>query len=296
MSSEPLEVSRELVPDGLRGVVEAYAKWAFEAKFPEHFKKFQTTLTGNLEAASAEAVIFDLLRQSRLHPQPSDTPGTGGADFICSPDGREQFVVEVTAFGEDAVERQTGIPREGISGVYRIGMMTHALRTRISSKADQLSGYQFARVLAITTTHQLSFEPFGRMGAEALLSSDVKLQIPLNDKVRVVTDLRDSIFFKYDDDGNVVCCRESISAILLVKINTYDGISCVLGILHPEPLHRFSIDNLPEVPFLRVSEWPIKKNELEWHWGIVNPRPRAFTHSWLAKPGQAEATQGGIPR
>ena len=283
MSSEPPENQN----NALRGRVEAYAKWAFEAKFPEHFKKFQRTLTGNLEAAIGEIVIFDFLRQSRLKPELSDTPGTGGADFICNPEGREQFVVEVTAFGEDTVERQTGIPKEGFEGFSGYRMMTPALRTRISSKADQLSGYQFARVLAITTTHQLTFGAFAREGADALLTSDLQFQFPLNEpdpEFASVTNLQNSVFFRPDDKGQIVPCRQSISAVLLVTINVYDGISCVVGILHPEPLHRFSIENLPEVPFLRVSEWPIKGNEIKCHWEIVTPRPIMFPHSWLPKP------------
>lgn len=275
--------------DDLRGVAESYAKWAFEAKFPEHFRKFQNTLNANLEAAIGEIVIFDLLRQSRLKPQPSDIPGTGGADFICSPEGREQFVVEVTAVGEDAVERKTGIARGGPEGTFGYRVMTGAIRTRISSKASQLAGYQFARVLAITTTHRFTFGAFGREGSEALLTSDLKFQFPLGEpdpEFTAVTDLTNSIFFKPDRNGHIVRCRESISAILLVTINVHDGISCVVGILHPEPLHRFSVENLPEVPFLRLNEWPVKNNEIKCHWEIASPRPCAFTHSWL--PNQTE--------
>ena len=68
-----------------------------------------------------------------------------------------------------------------------------------------------------------------------------------------MTDLADSLFFKFQDDRDdrIVFCRESISAVLLFYIHERIG-SEIVGLLHPKPAYHFSIELLPSVPFVEL--------------------------------------------
>ena len=99
-------------------------------------------------------------------------------------------------------------------------MITHMLRTKTSSKATQLSGHSFPRILVITCEHIASDVLLGSHGAETLLTSDTKIEVPIDkpiENIDLVTDLKDSVFFRFKN-GLLESCRKSISAILLLSI------------------------------------------------------------------------------
>ena len=118
-------------------------------------------------------------------------------------------------------------------------------------------------MLVITSEHIGADFLIGPHGAETLLTSDIKIEVPIGQpigKTELVTDLKDSVFFK-SSNGVIESCRRSISAILLVGL--YTDKSSIVGILHPDPVEIFPMALIPDVPFCRLKKWPLKDEKIE---------------------------------
>lgn len=264
--------------DPLEAVVEAHVDY-LKIHFPKHYKKFSNLLNSDPEAARAEAAVFAFLKALGRHPEPADDPETGGIDFLCKPNGREPFGVEVTTLSEDSVSRHSQIPKDQFEGGGTFQMVTHALWAKVRDKAEQLSNYPHARILAVVSTHHAANSLFDATGAEWLLTSEPRITYPmdgLDQSFGETTDLASSVFFRPNTAREIVPCRQSVSAVLLVSLD--DCQSRVLGILHPRPAYEFDIGNLPEVPFVRVREWPIIGAKVRTEWTISNPQAKGFFH------------------
>ncbi len=96
------------------------------------------------------------------------------------------------------------------------------------------------------------------------------------DEIFLTTDLKDSVFFK-SKNGVLESCRCSISAILLISLSDAYK-SSIIGILHPDPVYRFSIELLPSVPFLQIKKWPLQNHYIEMEWTIEVPKAAEFCH------------------
>ncbi len=55
----------------------------------------------------------------------------------------------------------------------------------------------------------------------------------------------------------------------------------IIGLLHPDPVHKFPIKFLPLIPFVRLKKWPPQNNRIgiEWvtHKQAENTTSEAFT-------------------
>jgi hypothetical protein len=267
------------VGDNLSQVVAAHADFLL-ARFPAYSEKFNQLVRSDREAAAGEAAVFALLKTYlRADPEPNDEPGVGGVDFICGRGTDNAFVVEVTSLKPEAVAKQSGIPvtaDEG--GAFR--MTTRQLFSTVRDKADQLAEYPHPRVLAITSTHLASSFLLGTQGAENLLTSEPQITYPLagsGDGVTMTTNLRSSIFFAPDANGNIVPRRQSVSAVLLIGL--FDDQSHVVGLLHPAPARPLSIDKFREIPFLRVKDWPVADGAIRIEWVVPSPEAKIFPHA-----------------
>ncbi len=132
----------------------------------------------------------------------------------------------------------------------------------------------------------------GSMAAESLLVSDQKIVVTINQPnpdSELVTDLRESVFFRFSANGTIEPCRQSISAILLVQI--FDDECRVVGILNPMPSVEFAISLLPSMPFVRVNPWPIQQNRIFTEWTIHNPGPKRFYYTFGANSKRLEKAQ-----
>ena len=210
---------------------------------------------------------------------------TGGADFLCKSNDVE-FIVEVTCIETESVVTQSGwknrVPPTQNKAAFSFGMITYKLRGKVSSKAAQLSGNNIPRILIITSEHIGADFLLGPRAAEILLTSDIKIEVPIGkpiNKVGLSTDLKDSVFFRFKD-GSLESCRRSISVILLISI--FDDKSLIVGILHPDPQYIFPIMLLPSVPFLRMKKWPPENNNIEIEWVINKPKVEEFYHREIA--------------
>jgi hypothetical protein len=253
-------------------VVKAYSL-LLEIRYPDHHKAFQLRTASNPAAANAEAAVFSWLRWQGLSPTPSDAPGVGGPDYLCSPMLSKAFLIEVTSLNPEAVSVRSGWP-DGLSErAHAFAMITPNLWSKAKAKASQLGGHEVARVLAICLTHMGSGALLGTLAAEWLMTSQPKLSVPVGapvTAVREVTDLGKSAFLAIRD-GSITPVRQSISAVLLIAIWEHE--LHVVGMLHPDPAVPFDYRNLRELPFLRL-DWPVKDGVLTTEWVVAKPAPR----------------------
>jgi hypothetical protein len=198
----------------------------------------------------------------------------------------EDFIVEVTSLSSDSVIEQSGMPNtyEGPGGSFKL--ITDTLRKTIGDKAVQMAGYPTPRLLIITSEHKHSGILLGPHAAENLIHSDTMIQVPIGDsdgKVIISTDLQNSAFIK-PKNGEIVSCRQSVSAILLMAIG--ERYSSIVGILPLEPAKPFNISCFPKIPFLSLQIMPSAGGEvqLKWagrdiEWDGDNPRPAIYYHA-----------------
>ncbi|RKU14257.1 hypothetical protein C6502_01305 [Candidatus Poribacteria bacterium] len=217
------------------------------------FESFNRLSCDEPEAARSEAVAYSFFKRNGYPIQVEETPNEGGVDFRIQAESTD-FVVEVTSILKKTYTEHSGMPeiisdRVGSVSLYKV---PHLIRSKVSSKARQMSGmseYDCPRILMIACEHpEYAYflddkEPFGPAG---LLTSPPKISIPNGNNV---TCLKDSLFFRFEND-RIVFCRKSISAVLLFYISKYRAQAT--GLLHPNPVHNFSIELLPSVPFVEA--------------------------------------------
>ena len=223
-----------------------------DANQPEHSNSFHHRCNNQPEAARAEAVVFSFFQWNGYDIRVEETGSEGGVDFRVQTENTD-LVVEVTSILRETFTEHSGIPERIISGKgYSIDpyKVPHLIRSEVSSKAKQMSGYDCPRILVITCEHP-EYADFlfdkDAFGPAMLLTSPPKLEIPGGTNI---TCLEDSLFFRFQND-RIVFCRESISAVLLFYIHTRIR-SEIVGLLHPKPVHDFSIKLLPSVPFVEA--------------------------------------------
>ncbi|MGA2965272.1 MAG: hypothetical protein ABSD64_03600 [Terriglobales bacterium] len=279
MSTKAASISRGV---SIEEVVDSY--WVFLARnrYDHHLDKFKRRLETDANAAEAEAVVFALLWAAKTRPDIFEDPSKGGPDFCCDPSGKQRFLVEVTSLESGAVSRRSGLPAriEG-NGGGAFGLITAALSGAAGSKAAQLADQPYPRVLAITSSHAFASILMDRLPAENLLVSDPMISHRLGDfngYGTITTDLRRAVFFRLDRSGRqIVPRRQSISAILLVAISGRQA--DVVGVLHPQPAIVFDPNLFPQVPYLRLSHWPIVDGKLSTEWSIGGDQSAAFYHT-----------------
>lgn len=261
----------------IQEVVNGYQEYLKLNCSEQHQKSFNDLLTKNHEeAAISEAVVFNWLCQNNLNPGVEENKSTGGMDFICSYNKKDEFVVEVTCLKREELAMSTGLSVKKFGG---FRMPTKEIRTRISNKAKKLSGYEMPRVLAITSLHD---------AAPILLNSQIipgfflvsgwKLNVPIgnsDEDFHLSTDLQEAIFFRFKGNSTEIeYCRESVSAVLLISI-TGNGL-CATGYLHPKPTYSLNAKFLSAVPFLKVKNNLIRDGEILTEWINAAPYSASF--------------------
>lgn len=263
------------------------------ANHPKNLARFEADREREHEAAVAEAITFHVLSNRSAHPEVHEEVGTGGADFICSASmtpfakrtPQNEFVVEATSISQEAVTRRSGIPSEITGpGGGAIGLLTPNFWRKAGSKTDQLKRHPMPRVLSIVSSH---------IGASVLMNSGTALWAFTSGEFfrheigqakadpNHYADLKNSVFLELTADGKIVPRRKEISAILLIAV---DGTaSTVFGMLHPEPEYPFSIEYMPDIPFLHVANWPAPDNRLRFLWSVAHPSGLNVAHCQLAR-------------
>lgn len=266
-------------------VVDSYWIFLSRNRYDVHLELFKRRLNADQAAAEAEAIVFSLLWSAGIRPDIFEDPAKGGPDFCCEPRNNCKFLVEVTSLDSAAVAGASALPARitgGDGGAF--SLITPLLRSKATSKASQFGNSPLPRLLAITSSHHGAGLLMDQLGAESLLVSDPMISSRLGDlsgRSVQVTDLRRSVFFKPGKSGReIVPCRRSISAILLVMISGAQ--TDVVGILHPDPMFPFVPSLFPNIPYLRVKDWPIVDGRINVEWIGDENRAATFFHSRIS--------------
>ena len=241
-------------------------------EYPKRSKPFCDLLASQPASARTEAITFHYFKDNIDKIQVEEDPGKGGVDFRCIT-RKSEFVVEVTHLEDESVSQASGlgneIPEHGTVRSYC--RITHLLRKAASGKAEQMSGYCCPRILVMTSEHVYANDLLSsKIAAESLLTSDTSISIPhplANPEpgIGLETCLENSVFFRPNNQNDdFEACRRSISAILLCSI--YENAMEIVGILHPDPVHKFPIKFLPTIPFVKLKNWPPRDNKIGTEW------------------------------
>ena len=122
----------------------------------------------------------------------------------------------------------------------------------VSRKTSQMSGYECPGILIIACSHVHADSLLGAIDAEWLLTGYNKIELSaFKDigftSIKNVTEMENSCFLRWNEDWELA--QRDISAILFFDISGASAF--VLGILHPEPIHKFSPVLFPSTPFIR---------------------------------------------
>ena len=273
----------------ITNVIDSHKRF-LATRYPKHSQRYCRLLNNQPESARAEAIASSFLRTRCDNAQIEEDLSTGGVDFRCKSKDGTEFVSEVTCFEAEAAAAQSKLPNEFLENELDIGgsfaMVTHRLLNKAAKKAKQMSGYCCPRILVITCEHIMSDILLGKPGAELLLAGNsiiVERVDKLGDTTKLgnvssATNLKNAVFFRLTN-GELESCRRSISAILLFNVSPDKTFSEVVGLLHPDPMHKFPIHAFPSVPFLKLKQWPPKNNRIEQEWVIYEePKPDKFYH------------------
>ena len=271
-------------------IVDNYENF-LDNEYPAHIKKrFCNRLASHPAGARAEVITFHFFRSNVDDVRIEEASGVGGADFRCSRKESE-FIAEVTSLDAESVARKSGIENripENCS-VRSFQWITQKIEATASKKTSQLSGYSCPRILVMTSEHCDAQDLISsKIPAEFLLTGETQIPIPhpfANPEpgLHLETHLQGSVFLQAnEEEEKIEPCRQSISAILLCSV--FENAMKVIGILHPDPVHKFPIKFLPSIPFVRLKKWPPENNKIgtEWvtHEQTNNATVKAFRFSY----------------
>ena len=145
-------------------------KHFLDVNHPEHSNAFSQR---HPEAARAEAVAYSFFKWHGYDIQVEETPNEGGVDFRIKAKNTN-FVVEVTSILRETYTEHSGMPERIISGFRCVNpySVPHLIRSKVSSKASQMSRYNCPRILMIACEHpeyQYFLNKQNALGPEALL-------------------------------------------------------------------------------------------------------------------------------
>lgn len=237
-------------------------------------KRFDDRVRAAPESAKAEAAVYDFLNHRHMRPVPFEDMTSGGPDFACQA-GDTQFVVEVTALGEQAVTASSGQTNEPQVDFLNLEGFVKLLRSRFSdkSRSPQARKYSGPRVLAIAAQHIAAnvLFPFG-------VQSFVRAVMPSAEAGgRVTKDQARGVEATSDSDQQLIrAIRRAYALIIFFHIG---GDDCfVAGAIQPNPEYPLDIDTFPDVPFARLL--PVSdhsENDIEW----VAYEPAPYVHRFL---------------
>ena len=238
------------ITEGMKTVYDLLDEYKDFLDGTDRFESWNRLSRDEPESARSEAVAYAFFKSHGYNIQVEETPDKGGVDFRVQAETTD-FVVEVTSILRENYTKNSGMPEIILDRVRCVSpyKVPHSIRSKVSDKASQMSGYNCPRILMIACEHpeyQYFLNKQNALGPEALLTSPPKISIPSK---KNVTGLEDSLFLKFQN-GRIVFCRKSISAVLLFYISKY--YVQTTGLLHPQPVYNFSVDLLPSVPFVEV--------------------------------------------
>jgi len=251
-------------------LIDEHRKWLNQF-CKEASSKWEKLLKNDVEAALCEAGTRKLLADNEVQVKPNDHLSNGGPDFLCNKnDGT--FYVEVTCITKDAATKATGLS-DPLQGPCLYAFLTERIRSEVSNKTQQCSNLDAPCIIVIGTFHfEAGIHCFSKYAAGQVLTATPKLTGRFDSQsCQVVgqlyqsTDLVDSAFIreKKDSPGQMEYARNPISAILLCLFDF--GEWSPIGILHPNPNHKFDRGLLADIEFCRLADG-YQTGELSVEW------------------------------
>jgi hypothetical protein len=223
-----------------------------------------------VEGAVAEALVWNYLDDHDVSAELADSPGISNPDFRCSAAGGDYWV-EVTNISSAAATQRTGLTPQP-DGPGSFSLLTRAIKDEVTSKAGQFSTADLGAplVIFVTTLHyQVSCLCVAPDWVEYLLYSEPKIAVPVRldgshppGNPYQTTDMCFSVCTR---NHSTEAARRHISAVVVGGFGLRWPDSCVLGVLHPDPIHAFDPEFLPRVPFCRFAKWP-PGDEVQVEW------------------------------
>jgi hypothetical protein len=258
--------------------------------------RFERNRKSDPEAAIAEAITFRMLQTIGAHPTIYDRVGRGGPDFLCNssrwsavrPCPASEFFVEATSLDPDSVSKKSGLANEARKelGGGAFGLVTQNICNKAKDKdRTSLKNCSKPAVLSIVSSHLGAALLFDAHAAETALVSGLHFRHEIGSAVadpNWYTNLKDSVFIKPGAGGSIETCRQNISAILLIAV--YGDKSEVFGILHPAPRHPLNIEHFPNIPFFRITTWPINDKKIWTEWVVGRPYGLHVPHGRVSLP------------
>ena len=251
----------------LSDLVDNYICFLEEEVSQRQLNEYRVRLENNKGGAESEAVAYHFFKGKVEQVQVYETLNEGGVDFQCQTDA-SKFVVEVTHLDSESVSEMSGLENELTSGVRAYSKINPILFNTVSRKASQMSGYECPGILIIACSHLHAGALLGTIDAEWLLTGNNKIEMSAFREaggftsVKNVTEMENSCFLRWNADWEPA--HRDISAILFFDISGASAF--VLGILHPDPIHKYSPELLPSTPFVRLKKWPPEHGRLEIEW------------------------------
>lgn len=240
---------------------------------PSKSNSFLNLKKQNIESAQAEAVVFSILKQFDLDPEPLEENNQKRMDFLCNKNGN-MFYIEVTNISCEKMTEYTGWRCDKTRLTTAFRLCTKELQQHVINKTSQMSsGGNLPRVLALTTHHPYPLD--AGQAKELMTDTFIYQQVtPKGKDAEIGTSLYRSVFFRFNHDRSYINpCRKSISAIILINIQA--DRSKMMGLLHPEPSFPFPVHLMEDVPFLRIKNWPLEKKD-EISAEFISPKDRPF--------------------
>lgn len=240
------------------GLLGEHCDWlkAFNGK---HLKKWEDLFNASengKEAAICEAATQKLLSQNGCTVEPYLFDK--GPDFKCTQNSKS-FYVEATCITIEKATKATGMESEPQGSGHRcIDPAIECIKGEISNKTKQCSNLDSPCLLIIGTLHQMAGFLWSQNSAiEKLLTASPKIGASLTENrfepTGFISDLNDSVFIRFDKNGNVETARHPISAVLMLKISS-NSPWIAKGGLHPHPIREFDRDLLPNIKFCRLVD------------------------------------------
>lgn len=249
-------------------LIEEHRSWL--KKFGgSHLKQWEKIFRSNVEAALCEAATRRLMSEHKNEVEPY---GKTGVDFKCTKNGHS-FYVETTCITKEIATVETGLSDspKNMFGSRCYSPLTETFWYELGNKTHQCRGLDAPCIVVIATFHfQAGCLCFTEHMAELLLTGrtyitkniDPELGQSIGETYES-TKLELAAFIRPSKIEDVEHAKKTISATLLCSFGTRP--KSVVGVLHPNPIHFFDRNLLPDIKFCKLADgYETGQLKVEW--------------------------------
>ena len=235
-----------------------HRRWlsGFDAQYLRNWEKL---LAADPEAGACEAAVRQILESNgnRVEPNENLTGATQSPDFRCEQAG-EIFYVEVTCISIKKATEMSGMTHQLQQGAFHYGQLNGAIFNASRQKTPQCAGLGAPALIAIGTFHfQASALCFQKRHIEMLLTGQELITAAIDAKTGdavgetyLSTQLRSAAFVRPGEHRPIEHARNPVSGMVLCGFGSDPA--QIVGVIHPQPIHKFRHELLPRFEFCRL--------------------------------------------